>query len=840
MFGLLKRIISGDISVKFVDNAKKIVSVINSFEKQFSLLSDEELKEKTCIFKSSLNSGKTEDDILPEVFAVVKEVSYRVLGLKHFDVQLIGGIALHRGMIAEMKTGEGKTLVAPLAAYLNALNGKGVHIVTVNDYLAKRDSEWMGKIFTFLGMQVGCIQGNMNTEERKKEYACDVTYATNNELGFDYLKDNMQLDKSMVIQRGMEFAIIDEVDSILIDEARTPLVISGQTDTDVMVYSRIEGIMPFVTSLKLKIDEGSKNISIDESDFQQVEDLLKKFGLINNSKHIYDEENLHLIHYLEQSLRAHKLFAKDKDYIVVNGQIQIIDEFTGRVMEGRRFSEGLHQALEAKENVKIQKENKTLASTTFQNYFRLYKKLSGMTGTAFTEMEEFRNIYGMEVVKIPTNLNVARVDEQDEIYCTEEEKFEAVLSKIKECYARKQPVLVGTISIAKSEHLSFLLKNANLPHNVLNAKNHDKEAKIIAEAGKPSAITIATNMAGRGTDIKLGGIPEKFSDNDYHQNREIVIQAGGLYVIGTERHESRRIDNQLLGRSGRQGDVGRSKFFLSLEDDLLRIFGSEKVKRVFHTLGMKKGEVIIHPLITRAIEKSQKKVENHHYDIRKSLLKYDDVVNEQRILIFKQRSNILNSEEYHLESVVRNINNHITRGYISKMQNEMFCEKEELEQASELLKIEIKRIYNIDILLDENLKLEERIEAINLSTIDAINKKLLLNSSEDYHGIITRIMLITLDYLWQNHLSFLDNLKLGMGLRSMGNNNPLNEFKKEAFKELDIMLHKWQELSIQRISHLELEIVKDNNIDISNISRNDLCYCGSKKKFKHCHGKIVE
>ena len=626
---------------------KKRLEEINALEPVYEKLADQELVNKTNFFKEKLKNDASLDEILNDAFAVVREASKRTLGQRHFDVQIIGGLILNDGKITEMKTGEGKTLVSTLPAYLNSLTGNGVHIVTVNDYLAKRDSEWMGEIFKFLGLKVGVIYSGQNDEEKQEAYSADITYGTNNEFGFDYLRDNMKHSTDQMFQKKRNFAIVDEVDSILIDEARTPLIISGMIEDKSDLYVKIDRLIPKIEDKDIDIDEKSKSINLTESGNESLDKILIKEGFIDEKASIYDIENVSLVHHINQALKAHKLFHKDTDYLVKDNQVIIIDEFTGRMMEGRRFSDGLHQALEAKEKVTIQPENQTLASITFQNYFRLYNKLSGMTGTALTEAEEFMDIYGLGVISVPTNMPVTRVDSDDEIYRTSEEKYEAIINNVIECNSRKQPVLVGTVSIEKSEILSKLLKSKKINHNVLNARYHEKEADIIAQAGKPGAVTIATNMAGRGTDIQLGGNVEDTTQltDDQIDLKKQVIDSGGLFVIGTERHESRRIDNQLRGRSGRQGDPGESKFYLSLEDDLMRIFGSDRLDNILQRLGLDDGEAIVHPWINTALERAQKKVESRNFDIRKNLLKFDNVMNDQRKVIFDQRLEILEQED---------------------------------------------------------------------------------------------------------------------------------------------------------------------------------------------------
>ncbi|WP_045809403.1 preprotein translocase subunit SecA [Candidatus Neoehrlichia procyonis] len=866
MLSIIQRIFgSSNHSIKAF---QKIVSEINTMERSMESISDESLRTKTSEFKKLLSQGKTLDDILVPVFAVVREAAKRTLNMRHFDVQLIGGITLHKGMIAEMKTGEGKTLVATLAAYLNSLEGNGVHIVTVNDYLAKRDSEWMKKLYEALNVTVGCITSNTSDEERKSAYKCDILYSTNNELGFDYLRDNMKFTREEMVQKGFNYAIVDEVDSILIDEARTPLIISGQVEQDNNIYKKIDKLIHNLKSEDYELEEKNKSVFLTESGTTKIEKLLLSHNLIPTDSSLYDTSNIVMMHYVNQALRAHKLFSIDKDYIVKNGNIIIIDEFTGRMMEGRRYSDGLHQALEAKENLNVNNENQTLASTTFQNYFRMYKKLAGMTGTASTESEEFWGIYRLQVIQIPTNVPVTRIDLNDDIYPTEEAKFNAVIDFVYECHKKLQPVLVGTISIEKSEILSKLLTKKKIAHSVLNARYHEQEAYIIAQAGKPGAVTIATNMAGRGTDIQLGGNSEMLAKTELanisnKQEKELkykqlveqvkkdkkrVINAGGLCIIGTERHESRRIDNQLRGRSGRQGDPGLSKFFLSLDDDLLRIFGSDKIKNVLQKLGMKKDEVIQHKWISKAIEKAQCKVESRNYDIRKSLLRFDDVINEQRKVIFEQRTQILDSESYDLSSMYQSLNQEIVNDIVQ----EKYCNLS--KETTEILSAEVKKIYNID--LDTNKISTFELKDQIIDYINSIADNILSSKAQlftKYHEnlwnfAVKKVMMMSLDYLWREHLAALDCLKCGINLRSIAQKDPLNEFKIEAFSMLQAMLSKFNEMIIQKLSHLELENeapLKDQSLInysafFNKVSRNEKCPCGSGKKYKHCHGyKII-
>lgn len=854
----IKRIF-GSTNKKIIKSFRKIAQQINALEQEMQSLSDEDLASKTAELKQELKNGKTLNDLLVPAFAVVREASRRFLNMRHFDVQLIGGMVLHNGMISEMKTGEGKTLVATLATYLNSLEGKGVHVVTVNDYLAKRDTEWMSKLYNSLGVSVAFITNNLKDDERKKAYSADIVYSTNNELAFDYLRDNMKFSQEDMVQRGFNYAIVDEVDSILIDEARTPLIISGPLEENNQIYKHINKIVIKLVDSDYEVDEKSRAVFLTENGISRVEELLKSYNLIPENSSLYDTSNIILTHYIDQALRAHKLFTADKDYIVKNGKVVIIDEFTGRMMEGRRYSDGLHQALEAKENLEIQHESQTLASVTFQNYFRMYNKLSGMTGTAATEAEEFRDIYRLNVVKIPTNVPVKRIDVDDEIYGTEKEKFSAVLKFIEECHKRLQPVLVGTVSIENSEKLSDLLKSHSLKHSVLNARYHEQEAYIIAQAGIPGSITIATNMAGRGTDIQLGGNVEMIAkielekiknaderEKKYQEivervkkDKEIAIKAGGLCVIGTERHESRRIDDQLRGRSGRQGDPGLSKFFLSLEDDLMRIFGSDRMRNFLQRVGLKNNEAIHHPWINKALEKAQKKVEVRNYDVRKSLLKFDDVINNQRKVIFKQRNHILNNEINDLVEVYSEVNEDIIEGIVQSGYYEDYVED---------IAKEFHIRYGITLNLAEFLNKQEALDYINDKIQEFFTEKEKYFNSQQttdlWNTIVKQVMIMTLDHLWREHLSVLESLRQSINLRAMGQKDPLNEFKREAFLMFESMLEKWRELTIHRLAHFKLV----NNQEISNrlyptkkdnftkVSRNDKCPCHSGHKYKHCHG----
>ncbi len=864
-FILLLLFVKGMTNRRIIKSFGKIVQQINALEPKMQSLSDEELASKTEEFKQELKNGKTLNSLLIPAFAVVREASRRFLNMRHFDVQLIGGMVLHNGMISEMKTGEGKTLVATLAAYLNSLEGKGVHVVTVNDYLAKRDAEWMRKLYNSLGVSVAFITNDLTDAERKEAYSADIVYSTNNELAFDYLRDNMKFSQEDMVQRGFNYAIVDEVDSILIDEARTPLIISGPIEENNQIYKLINKIVIKLIDSDYEVDKKGRAVFLTEDGISRVEELLRSYNLISEDSSLYDTNNMVMTHYVDQALRAHKLFTVDKDYIIKAGKVVIVDEFTGRIIESRRYSDGLHQALEAKENLEIQHENQTLASVTFQNYFRMYNKLSGMTGTAATEAEEFRDIYKLNVVKIPTNVPVKRIDIDDEIYGTEKEKFNAVLKFVEECHKRLQPILVGTVSIENSEKLSALLRSHSLKHSVLNARYHEQEAYIIAQAGAPGSITIATNMAGRGTDIQLGRNAEmiakvelkKIKNTDEREkkyqeivergkrDREIAIKAGGLCVIGTERHESRRIDDQLRGRSGRQGDPGLSKFFLSLEDDLMRIFGSDRMRNFLQRVGLKDNEAIHHPWLNKALEKAQKKVEARNYDVRKSLLKFDDVINNQRKVIFEQRNHILGNEINGLFEVYSEVNKAIIEGVVQSGYYEDYVE--------DLVK-EFYTRYGITLnkeVLAEFLNKQEALDYVN----DEIQK--FFAEKEEYFNsqhatdlwnkVVKQVMVMTLDHLWREHLSILERLRQSINLRAMGQKDPLNEFKREAFLMFESMLEKWKEITVHRLASFKLadnqevskrlHFIKRSNLP--KVSRNDKCPCNSGKKYKHCHGAIT-
>jgi len=823
MFGALARRLFGSANDRYVKSLGSLVAQINELEPVLERLSPEELQARTAAFRQRLEEGAELDDLLVEAFATVREAAKRTLGQRHFDVQLMGGIVLHRGMIAEMKTGEGKTLVSTLPVYLNALAGKGAHVVTVNDYLAKRDAEWMGQIYACLGMSVGCIVHDLDDAQRREQYRCDITYGTNNELGFDYLRDNMKFRLEDMVQRPFHYAIVDEVDSILIDEARTPLIISGPTEDNSELYNRIDKIIPPLGEGDFEKDEKQRTVTLTEEGVERVEEMLRDSGLMTAGT-LYDIHNISFVHHVNQALRAHKLFARDTDYIVKDDKIVIIDEFTGRMMEGRRYSEGLHQALEAKEGVTVQNENQTLASITFQNYFRLYPKLAGMTGTAMTEAEEFGDIYKLDVIEIPTNEPVCRVDTDDEVYRSTREKFDAVVEQVLECSKRQQPVLIGTVSIEKSEALSEVFKKHKIAHNVLNARYHEQEAFIIAQAGRPGAVTIATNMAGRGTDIQLGGnldmrlkaeLPQIEDAADRERRaaairgeiaaaREIVVAGGGLFVIGSERHESRRIDNQLRGRSGRQGDPGASKFFVSLEDDLMRIFGSERMDSVLSRLGLKEGEAVIHPWVNKALAKAQQKVEARNYDIRKQLLKYDDVMNDQRKVVYEQRKEIMSAADVaaeiadmRAETIAATIALAIPENALAEQWN------------TEALHAECLRLLALDLPVAEWTKEEgitsEEVEERIVAAADRKMAEKAANFGVDMMRMAEKSLLLQLlDHTWKDHLLSLDHLRQGINLRAYGQRDPLNEYKREAFELFEGMLVHLRDQVTSVLSHIEL------------------------------------
>ncbi|ODR98253.1 preprotein translocase subunit SecA [Methyloceanibacter superfactus] len=917
-FGALATKVFGSANDRKLKPYAAVVARINALEPEVAALSDEALRARTDEFRKRLDGGETLDDLLPEAFATVREAAKRTLGQRHFDVQLIGGMVLHEGRIAEMKTGEGKTLVATLPVYLNALTGRGVHVVTVNDYLAARDAAWMSAVYKFLGLTVGTIVHDMNDQQRKVQYACDVTYGTNNEFGFDYLRDNMKYADSELAQRGHYFAIVDEVDSILIDEARTPLIISGPLDDRSDFYTTIDVFIPKLNDEDFELDEKTRHVSLTEAGNEHVEQLLSDADLLKGES-LYDVENVSVVHHVQQALRAHKLFLKDRDYIVKNDEVVIIDEFTGRMMSGRRYSEGLHQALEAKEHVTIQPENQTLATITFQNYFRLYDKLGGMTGTAATEADEFIDIYGLDVVEVPTNADMIRLDEDDEVYRTAKEKYRAIIELIKDAQKRGQPMLVGTTSIEKSELLAELLKKDKVPHKVLNARYHEQEAHIIAQAGVPGAVTIATNMAGRGTDIQLGGNPDSSRTGSRRRRKRArsprpkrsrssaprspptspkkkrqALDAGGLYVIGTERHESRRIDNQLRGRSGRQGDPGRSRFFLSLEDDLMRIFGSERMDGMLKALGLKEDEAIVHPWINKALEKAQAKVEARNFDIRKNLLKYDNVMNDQRKAIFDQRRELLGDAD--LNETVAEMRRYVVDDLVAQaIPEKSYAEQWDIDG----LKEQVHNIFDLDLPVadwaaEEGIAEAEIHERLIKATDERAAKKAAEFGPQIMRQIERAVLLQTLDGLWREHLVTLEHLRQVIGLRGYGQRDPLNEYKSESFTLFEQMLARLREAVTGQLMHVEIAQQDDvppldaaelppmeahhidpttgedefaleaanagpasggtsaakaarvrkaatavNPADPSTwgkVQRNAPCPCGSGKKYKHCHG----
>ena len=918
MLGALARGLFGTANDRIVKGFDKPVAKINALEPEFEKLSDEQLRAKTIEFRERLAKGESLGDLLVEAFATVREAAKRTLRQRPFDVQLKGGMVLHSGKIAEMKTGEGKTLVATLPVYLNALEGKGVHVVTLNDYLARRDSEWMGQIYRFLGLTVGVIVHDLTDEQRKTAYACDVTYGTNNEIGFDYLRDNMKYQLAAMVQRPFNYAIVDEVDSILIDEARTPLIISGPAEDSSELYRRADTVIPRLKPDAYEKDEKQRTVTFTEGGVEAVEELLRTDGLLPEGQSLYAPTQVTLLHHITQALRAHKLFARDVDYIVKDGQVVIIDEFTGRMMSGRRYSEGLHQALEAKEQVEIQRENQTLASITFQNLFRMYPKLAGMTGTAMTEASEFGEIYRLEVVEIPTNVVVARKDADDEIYRTLSDKTRAIVKLIEECRERQQPMLVGTVSIEKSEALSEELKKRKIPHNVLNARYHEQEAQIISQAGRPGGVTIATNMAGRGTDIQLGGnvemlvrqsepeIVAKFADEAERQaelkrveaeiragverDREIVLKAGGLFVVGTERHESRRIDNQLRGRSGRQGDPGASRFFLSLEDDLMRIFGNNKVLDWVQKKGMADDEALTHRWLNKALETAQGKVEARNFEIRKNLLRFDDVMNSQRKEIYKERIELMATED--VSDTVAGMRRDVVDAMVARAIPEgVYAEQWKMAE----LKDEVRRVFGLDLPVDEWAK-EEGIaedgvkERLNDATDRLFAQKVAQYGPEVWRQVEKSILMQLFDQSWKDHLLHLDHLRQGIGLRAYGQKDPLNEYKREAFNLFSDLLTGLREQVVNVLANLQLrmepppmepqqqmyEVHEDPALAAAQaddpafdpadpsgggvaplqrprtnpqvdpndpstwgkVSRNASCPCGSGKKFKHCHGRV--
>ena len=843
-----------------LNEIQPLVQKINSFEQEIKKLSDQELKNKTQEFKTRIKNGENLNKILPEAFACVREASVRTTGQRHFDVQLLGGIILHQGKISEMKTGEGKTLVATLPAYLNSLTEKGVHVVTVNDYLAKRDSEWMSKIYNFLGVTVGCIINGIDDASRKAQYECDITYGTNNEFGFDYLRDNMKHSVAEMAQRKHHFCIVDEVDSILIDEARTPLIISGPTEDNSSEYFLCNKLVNQLDKEHYDLDEKDRSALLTEKGIDFIEDKLRKANLLKGTN-FYDPQNLSVVHHINQALRANMLFAKDKDYIIKDNQVFIIDEFTGRIMEGRRYSDGLHQAIEAKEGVQIQNENQTLASITFQNYFRLYEKLSGMTGTAMTEAEEFYEIYKLDVVEVPTNRPMVRKDFNDKIFRTENEKFDAIVKEIVAAHEKKQPALIGTTSIEKSERISKILKKQSIKHNVLNAKFHEQEASIIAQAGRIGAVTIATNMAGRGTDIQLGGnldlkikeggtndkiLVEK-TKQEHEEEKAKVLESGGLFVIGTERHESRRIDNQLRGRTGRQGDKGASIFYLSLQDDLMRIFGSERIDFMLQKLGLKDGESIDHPWINKALEKAQQKVEGRNFDIRKTLLQFDDVMNDQRKVIFEQRLEVIKNPNIY--TVIDNIFDETAEQLVSEIQH---YREHVNPDAKKTIKIKTERLCGARINDDDFLSLLKKSSSeIKDFLKNHFNEKRNIRIStagdELNKDIEKRIFLQNLDYEWRSHLQYLEQLRQVIGLRGYGQKNPLDEYKRESFNLFKDLLSKIKENLI--IFLINIQVTTENRAPQTKEAkqafddktpRNATCPCGSGKKYKNCCGSLAK
>ena len=823
MLNVIAKRLFGTANERFVRGLRPIVAAINALEPELEALSDDDLRARTADLRQRVAGGEALDDVLVEAFAPVREAAKRTLGQRHFDVQMMGGIVLHRGMISEMKTGEGKTLVATLPVYLNALEGRGVHVVTVNDYLAQRDAEWMGQVYRFLGLSVGCIVHGLSDPERREAYACDVTYGTNNELGFDYLRDNMKFQLDDMVQREFNFGIVDEVDSILIDEARTPLIISGPAEDSSDMYIKVNTLMPSLEAEHFEKDEKARTVTLTDAGTEHVEDLLRGAGLLGDGS-LYDIDNVNLLHHVNQALRAHTMFQRDTDYIVKGQKVVIIDEFTGRMMEGRRYSEGLHQALEAKEGVPIQQENQTLASITFQNYFRLYPKLAGMTGTAMTEAPEFLDIYNLDVIEIPTNLPCVRADNDDEVYRTNKEKLDAIIETIKDCQSRQQPILVGTVSIEKSEVLSKALKQQKVPHQVLNARYHEQEAYIIAQAGAPGAVTIATNMAGRGTDIQLGGnldmrVKQEAAEiedeaararkieqikDEVEAARQVVLEAGGVMIMGTERHESRRIDNQLRGRSGRQGDPGASIFFLSLEDDLMRIFGSERMDSMLRKLGLEEGEAIVHPWVNKALEKAQQKVEARNFEARKYVLKYDNVMNDQRKVVYEQRKDLMRIDDVHdtVEEMRQQVVEDFVTGHIPP---DAYAEQWDIAG----LHAECLRVFALDLPIDDWAKEEgiadqEIRERIAEAAKMRMAAKLANYGEEVMRSLEKQIVLLVLDKQWKDHLLSLDHLRHGIQLRAYGQRDPLNEYKKEAFDLFEGMLAQIRDEVTTLLARVEL------------------------------------
>jgi len=896
--GTIAKKVFGTPNDRIIKATRPLVAQINALEPEFEKLSDDEIKAKTEALGKRADAGESLDDLLPEAFANCREAARRTLGLRAFDTQLLGGIFLHQGNIAEQKTGEGKTLTATFAAYLNGLTHKGVHIVTVNEYLAQRDAEWMGKVFAALGLTTGVAYSGMPEDRKRAAYACDITYATNNELGFDYLRDNMKSSLSDMLQRGHNYAVVDEVDSILIDEARTPLIISGPSQDRSEMYQIIDALIPSLTDEHYELDEKTRNVTFTDEGNEFLEEQLRARDLIEEGMTLYDPESTTIVHHVNQGLRAHKLFQRDKDYIVRDGAVTLIDEFTGRMMVGRRLSDGLHQAIEAKEGVDIQPENVTLASVTFQNYFRLYDKLGGMTGTALTEAEEFATIYGLGVVEVPTNVPIARIDEDDAVYRTAREKYDAMIEKVQEAHAKGQPCLVGTTSIEKSEQLSTMLTRAGVEHNVLNARQHEQEAQIIAEAGKLGAVTIATNMAGRGTDIQLGGNvelkvlealdadPEADPANvraqieaSHAEEKQKVLEAGGLYVLASERHESRRIDNQLRGRSGRQGDPGRTSFFLSLEDDLMRIFGSERLEKVLTTLGLKEGEAIVHPWVNKSLERAQAKVEGRNFDIRKQLLKFDDVMNEQRKVIFGQRRDIMEAED--LNEIVTDMREQVIDDLIDTyMPPKTYADQWDTQgfyaAVIEQLNVDVPIIaWCEEDGVDDEVIRERLMEA----TDKLMAQKAEAFGEENMRNIEKQLLLQAIDTKWRDHLLTLEHLRSVVGFRSYAQRDPLNEYKNESFQLFETMLDSLRQEVTQKLGQIQpmsdeqrremmqemaarqaaMQAAASEAADEASEQaeaavtgfdendpatwgepgRNDPCPCGSGKKFKHCHGQIT-
>ena len=875
MKNVLKMLL-GSANDRLVKSYEKTVATINNLEPKYAAMTDDEIHGLTTLFRERLKQGEKEKDILPDVFAAVREAAKRSIGLRHFDVQLIGGMVLNNGQISEMKTGEGKTLVATLALYLKALHGRGAHLITVNDYLASRDAGWMGQVYRFLGMSVGIIQHDMSDDDRRMAYNCDITYVTNSELGFDYLRDNMKFTKEQQVLRPFFFAIVDEVDSILIDEARTPLIISGPAEDTSDLYNKVDTVVAQLIPDDYKIDEKDRHVTLTETGVDHATNLLKQAEILNGDN-LYASENAVIVMHLQQSLLAHHLYEKNVNYVVRNGEVLIVDEFTGRVMSGRRFGKGLHQAIEAKEHVTVQPENQTVSSISYQNLFRMYPVLSGMTGTAMTEAAEFEEIYKLRVVSIPTNRPVARVDHHDEIYRNKADKYDAIVKQISECMERKQPVLVGTVSIEKSEELAKIVQEKlGIKPAVLNAKHHESEAHIVSQAGAPGAVTIATNMAGRGTDIKLGGNADdliaELDENapDFEQkkkeikdkidaNKKIVLEAGGLYVIGPERHESRRIDNQLRGRSGRQGDPGDSKFFLALDDDLMRIFGAARLQNMLTTLGLKPGEAITHPWITKALEKAQKRVEARYFEARKELLKYDNVMNDQRTVVYKQRDDLMTSEN--LEPLVTELIGDVV---------EIICEKNIPEKAHpsawniDGLHDDMMRIFALDITDINKWKTDESIsERKAYEILVNLAMRRYKQQTEKYGPELMQIaqkqmMLGALDAVWKRHLQQMDYLQGAIGLRGYAQKNPLYEYKNEALELFKNTIQNFKTMSVAYICRMQLtradvdetakqhaqhdsqlnQNTSEKNMSNMNISRNALCPCGSGLKYKHCHGKL--